>query len=80
MGCSKAQLTFIFLNLGLIIGFLGTFIGTSHTIKTIKTTYFKYSKEYNSIEHVPPINSFTTIQNSISRQIVYKFLYATITK
>ena len=27
MGCSKAQLTFIFLNLGLIIGFLGTFIG-----------------------------------------------------
>ncbi len=27
MGCSKTQLTFIFLNLGLIIGFLGTFIG-----------------------------------------------------
>ena len=27
MGCSKLQLTFIFLNLGLIIGFLGTFIG-----------------------------------------------------
>ncbi len=27
MGCSKNQLTFIFLNLGLIIGFLGTFIG-----------------------------------------------------
>ena len=27
MGCSKIQLTFIFLNLGLIIGFLGTFIG-----------------------------------------------------
>jgi len=27
MGCSKAQLTFIFLTLGLIIGFLGTFIG-----------------------------------------------------
>jgi len=27
MGCSKIQLTFIFLNLGLIIGFLGTIIG-----------------------------------------------------
>ncbi|MDB3881197.1 FtsX-like permease family protein, partial [Gammaproteobacteria bacterium] len=27
MGCSETQLTFIFLNLGLIIGFLGTFIG-----------------------------------------------------
>ncbi len=27
MGCSKIQLTSIFLNLGLIIGFLGTFIG-----------------------------------------------------
>lgn len=27
MGCSKTQLTFIFLNLGLIIGFLGTFFG-----------------------------------------------------
>ena len=27
MGCSKLQLTFIFLNLGLIIGFLGIFIG-----------------------------------------------------
>ena len=27
MGCSKIQLTFIFINLGLIIGFLGTFIG-----------------------------------------------------
>ena len=27
MGCSKIQLTFIFLNLGLIIGFLGIFIG-----------------------------------------------------
>jgi lipoprotein-releasing system permease protein len=27
MGCSKAQLTFIFLTLGLIIGFLGIFIG-----------------------------------------------------
>ena len=27
MGCSQIQLTFIFINLGLIIGFLGTFIG-----------------------------------------------------
>ena len=27
MGCSQNQLTFIFINLGLIIGFLGTFIG-----------------------------------------------------
>ena len=27
MGCSQVQLTFIFINLGLIIGFLGTFIG-----------------------------------------------------